>query len=91
MDPRAVPLHDFVHPVGAGSSGGESAYPCLCPVNLRLHSFRQPRAVYVLGAEDTGLPYHLKRACTHLVCIPTDPQVRGCRMHELIVEKAGDI
>lgn len=47
IDPRAEPLHDFVHPA---------------------------RAVYVLGAEDTGLPYHLKRACTRIVRIPTDPQ-----------------
>lgn len=43
LDPRAVPLPRFRHPV---------------------------RALYLLGAEDSGLPQHVIDRCHHLVTIP---------------------
>lgn len=44
LDPRAVPLHQFVHPL---------------------------RALYLLGAEDNGLPPAVIDRCHYLVQIPT--------------------
>lgn len=35
------------------------------------HFKHPPRAIYILGAEDNGLPAALKKACTHVVSIPT--------------------
>ena len=35
------------------------------------HFDHPPRAVYILGSEDSGLPAALKKACTHVVSIPT--------------------
>lgn len=42
LDPRAVPLHEFSHPL---------------------------RGVYLLGAEDHGLPQHVIDRCHHLVVL----------------------
>lgn len=44
LDPRAVPLDEFVHPL---------------------------RGLYLLGAEDHGLPQHVIDRCHYLVTIPS--------------------
>jgi len=44
LDPRATPLHEFLHP---------------------------DRALYLMGAEDGGLPPKVLDRCHHLIYIPT--------------------
>ena len=40
--------------------------------SVELPKFKHPsRAVYILGAEDDGLPLPLKKVCQHVVTIPT--------------------
>jgi tRNA(Leu) C34 or U34 (ribose-2'-O)-methylase TrmL len=54
--------------------------------SIELTKFKHPpRAVYILGAEDDGLPLPLKKCCQHVVTIPT------ARTSSLNVAAAGSI
>jgi len=54
--------------------------------SVELTKFKHPpRAVYILGAEDDGLPLPLKKCCQHVVTIPT------ARTSSLNVAAAGSI
>lgn len=72
---RHIPLWHF-----ADSENFQKSIPKGCvPIGIEITeeaksiiNFVHPeRAVYILGAEDTGLSDEMKKICKHIICIPS--------------------